>query len=311
MAATKKTAAVKPRKRKVSKYNSFKLSKKIPHPAGPLSSAWKLLSRTRSLIWATRKQLGSILVVYLILNFILVRGFTSPIDIYAVKDAIRQSLGSQISKFTSTGALFGSLLASPLTSGTSSASIYQVILLLFMSLVLIWLFRQHSAGLEPTAKEAFYRAPTPLVPFMLVILTMGVQLIPIFISSSLYSIIISGGIAVTGYEKGVWILFFGMLSLLSAYMISSSFFALYIVTLPGTAPLQALRSARQLVMSRRFSILCKLLFLIVIALVALIIVVVPAIYFAASIAPWIYFVFTVTAVVFVNAYLFSLYKELL
>ena len=54
-------------------------------------------------------------------------------------------------------------------------------------------------------------------------------------------------IAIGALEKAIWWIFLGLTGLLSAYMISSSVFALFISTLPNMTPMKALRSARNLV----------------------------------------------------------------
>ena len=87
----------------------------------------------------------------------------------------------------------------------------------------------------------------PLIPFILVLLVCCLQLLPLIIGSSLYSLVVSNGIAVQPIEKFVWALLFASLALLSLYMITSSLFALYISTLPDMTPMKALRSARELV----------------------------------------------------------------
>ena len=69
------------------------------------------------------------------------------------------------------------------------------------------------------------------------------------------------------------------LALLSLYMICSSLFALYIVTLPNVTPMKALRSARQLVLHRRFLVLRKILFMPLALLVLGAIIMIPLIIF--------------------------------
>ena len=94
-------------------------------------------------------------------------------------------------------------------------------------------------------------------------------------------------------------------------MLCSSLFALYIVTLPDMTPMMALRSARQLVLSRRLNVLRKLAALPLFIIIVIILLVVPAIYFLPVVAPWLYFALTIMALVFLHAYLFTLYRELL
>lgn len=309
----KKETSQKPelRTRKAPKYASFKLSKKIPHPAGPLPSAWKIAKMSLRLIAKNKKTLLGISVIYVILNLILVRGFAAPINIQEIKTTIQDTFGTTLSGLSLVGVVFGSLLGGSGSSTSETASLYQTLLFIIVSLAVIWVYRQSATGSKTTTKQSFYNGMYPLIPFVLVILVLMLQLLPAYLGGFIYNIVSSNGLAVTAAEKAIWILIYGLLILLSIYMICSSLFATYIVTLPNVSPMQALRSSRELVFSRRLSIFLKLLAIPVFAIIVLIIIVVPAIYFLPAVAPWLYFVLSTASIVFLHAYLFSLYKELL
>lgn len=93
-------------------------------------------------------------------------------------------------------------------------------------------------------RDSYYKGMYPLVPFMLVLLVIGLQLIPLVFGNLIYSSVLQNGLAITVIEKVIWLFLFLMLALLSGYMMISSLFSLYIVTLPDMTPLRALRSAR-------------------------------------------------------------------
>ncbi len=299
------------RKRKQPKYSSFKLTKKIPHPKGPIVSGRVVLQRTLKLILANKKPLLYILIIYGLVNMTLVRGFGSPLNIAELKTTLQDSFGSTQDGLTMAGTVFTALLGTSSVTSSETAAVYQNMLFILVSLAIIWVFRQSAAGKKPTAKQAFYNAFYPLIQFLLVLLVMAVQLVPAYFGMFVYSIVNSGGLAISGLEQGIWLLFMGLLTTLSLYMICSSLFALYIVTLPDMQPMQALRSSRQLVFSRRLSVFRKLVVLPIVAFLLLVILVVPAIYFLPLIAPWLYFALTLASIVFLHAFLFTLYKELL
>ncbi len=94
-------------------------------------------------------------------------------------------------------------------------------------------------------------------------------------------------------------------------MISSSIFALYIVTLPDMTPLKALRSARELVKGRRWAVILRLLSLPVILLIVAAIIMVPIIIVLTPVAQWVFFLLTMFTLVAVHAYMYTLYRELL
>jgi hypothetical protein len=316
VSALKKTAAKKPqqtgeRKRKVAKYTSFKLQKKIPHPKGSLPTARVILSKAFRLCWAAKKPLLGVIIVYGLLHFVFVRGFASPLNVTEIKDTLAEAFGEELTGLTGAGAVFSVLLSGNGATGSETASVYQTILFIMVSLACIWVFRQYAVGKKTTAREAYYLGMYPLVPFLLVLLTFFLQMIPAYIGSLIYQIVQTNGLAVSGVEQAIWLILFGSLALLSLYMICSSLFALYVVTLPDMRPMQALRSSRQLVFSRRLSVFRKLLIIPVIAFALLILILIPTIYFLPFAAPWLYMVLSLMSIVFLHAYLFSLYKELL
>jgi len=306
-----KSSTADQRKRKLPAYKSFKLQKKIPHPKGPITTSRVILQRTFKLIFANKKTLLGIVIVYAIINLTLVRGFASPLNIAELKQSLKDTFGTTPDGVTLIGTVFSALLGTSNAANSETAALYQNILFILVSLAIIWVFRQSAAGKKPTLKDAFYNAYYPLVQFLLVLLVMVMQLAPAYFGTFVYGLVSDGGLAVSGLEKGIWLVFLGLLVTLSLYMICSSLFALYIVTLPNMQPMQALRSSRQLVFSRRLSVFRKLIVLPLVAFLILVLLVVPAIYFIPVIAPWLYFVLTLASIIFLHAFLFTLYRELL
>jgi hypothetical protein len=66
-----------------------------------------------------------------------------------------------------------------------------------------------------------------------------------------------------------------LLVLLSAYFVVSSLTAMIVITLPGTYPWQALRTARGLVMNRRWGVVLRVLTLVIHVVVVWGIVLIP------------------------------------
>ena len=150
----------------------------------------------------------------------------------------------------------------------------------------------------------------PLIPFVLVLMVIGLQLVPLLVGSALYSAVINNGIAVMAIEKIIWAIGCFLLALLSLYMICSSIFALYIVTLPDMTPFKALRSARQLVLHRRWTVLRKVLFLPVALLIIAALIMVPLVILLTPLAQWIFFALTMFGIAIVHSYMYNLYREL-
>lgn len=297
--------------RKKPKYKSFRLHKRIKHHAPKLPNWWVLLKKSCSLMVANKKQIFYFFLAYGFLNLLLVRGFTTGIDIDAIQETFRAIVDEETAAVASGFTVFGALIDASAQGTGEIAQVYQMFLLVISSLALIWLYRQQQAGNKVTMKMAFYRGMYPIIPFILVLLVIGVQFIPAIIGNFLYTAVVQGGLIVGFLEQVLWLLFFLSCLLLTLYMVTSSSIALYLVTLPEMTPMIALRQARELVRHRRFSILRKIFALMMIIFALLFVVVLPVIFIAPTLAEWMFFSITVLGVPLVHGYMFSLYRELL
>jgi hypothetical protein len=299
------------KERKKPKYKSFRIQKKIKHQGKPIASWWVLFKKSIALFKANKKQLLIFVSIYGILNLLFVRGFGSILSGDGLEDSISAILGEETSVVANGFADFGLLISGSASGSGEMSQVYQTILVIISLLAIIWLYRQQQAGNSVTMKMAFYRGMYPLVPFLLVLLVIGLQLIPALIGNFLFNAVIQGGLAVGSLEYVLWFLFFGSTLLLTLYMLSSSIIALFIVTLPEMTPMLALRQARELVRFRRFSVIRKSIAVLLIFLVLLIVIVLPVIFVAPVVAEWLFFLLTILAVPFVIGYMFCLYRELL
>lgn len=264
-----------------------------------------------SLVFLRRhwKIFGAIVLVYGLLNVLLVRGLPTSLDLPELKSLIQEQGNSNA---VDVGLeLFGELLGSGSQPTDPNNALYQPILLVIASLALIWALRQLHAGLNVSLRDAFYKGMYPLIPFILVLMVISLQLLPLIIGSFLFSAVVGNGIAVTAPEQILWGLLFFLLAVLSIYMICSSVFALYIVTLPDMTPLKALRSARQLVLHRRWAVMRKVLYLPLALLVIALVLILPLVLFATPIAEAAFFVFSMLVLAIMHSYMYTLYRELL
>lgn len=280
-------------------------------PLPRLPNAWRLTASACGTLWRHRKLFIGITLVYGLLNLVLVRGLASTTDVGSLKHSLDQAFKGDFGSFASSLGVFAVLVGSAGNGSSQTAGAYQLFLFLITSLAVIWALRQVLADKPLRVRDAYYRGMYPLVPFILVLVIIGLQLLPLLIGSTLYSVVISNGIAVTVLEKLLCAAIFIGLALVSLYLLSSSIFALYIVTLPDMAPFKALRSARDLVRGRRWTVLRKLLFLPVMLLVAAAVIMVPIIILLTPVAQWVFFVLTMFGLVAIHAYLYTLYRELL
>lgn len=307
-----KTASQK-RRVAAPEYKSFRMSKRIKQPKPPLKGSFRLFAASIRLLLKNWKLFGGIVLIYLLLTILLVKGLGVGGNLTELRANILGALHGRAAELTAGLTLFSVLVGTTNNTSTDVASAYQSILLLLMSVIFIWALRQTMASKNTkiTIRDAFYKGVYPLIPFLLVLIVIGLQLVPLLLGNFLYSAVIATGLAVTAIEKALWIILIVLLALLSLYMVSSSIFALYIVTLPDTAPMQALRSARELVRHRRWMVLRKVIFLPIAMLVLSGFIIVPLIIISATAAEWLFFAMTMLGLAIVHSYFYMLYRELL
>ncbi|HSX00510.1 MAG TPA: hypothetical protein VLH38_05740 [Patescibacteria group bacterium] len=277
----------------------------------PLPSSWSLLRGSCTLLKENWQVLLGIASVYALLNLLLIQTLSSSAKLSALKRTLAQvpthGLGHVLDGFS----LYSNLLGASGNSISPVAGAYQFVLATIVSLATIWSLRQIYGGYTIHIRDGFYRGMYPLVPFLLVLLMVVLQLVPFIVGGSIFSIISANGIAINGAEQSMFLVIFFGLGLISLYMLTSSLFALYIVSLPEMTPMAALRTARDLVAHRRWTIMRKLLFLPFALLVLSAILLAPVATFATFIAPWVFTALATMTLVFIHIYMYRLYRSLL
>ncbi len=273
------------RKRKKPEYKTLRLTKRIKPPVQKkLPSVGRLLIDTCQHMWRYKRVFFGVVAIYFLLNLIFVKGLTSALDVPALKVELQQT--SNLDGIALGATLLGVIAGSGNTAATEVANLYQTVIVIICALAFIWLFRQtyeKKATDKIKIKQPFYEGMAPLIPFIVLLMVIGIQLLPMVIGVSVFSIVQVNGLAVTAIETTLWALLAILLALLSFYLISSSLLSLIIVTLPDTTPLQAYRSAKKVVAFRRWIIMRKLLLFAVLlailygAILLLFIMILPAI----------------------------------
>ncbi len=294
-----------------SSYKSFRMHRPIKPLQPKVSSGYQILKQSLRTLFKSKRLFIGLTLVYVILSLLFVRGFGQGVNIPQIKDSLNSLQAGDLGAPKTTALLFGVLVTSGNTNADTDGGIYQSILLIVMSLATIWALRQVLSGKKITVKDAFYKGLYPLVPFVLVMLVVGVQLIPFALGGWLYTTVIAGGIAISSLEILLWGTLVLFLVILSLYMVASSLFALNIVTLPNMTPMRSLRSAKQLVQHRRWVVIRKILFLPFALLVLAAIVMLPFIVLLPVIAEWVFFGLSLLGWIITISYMYSLYRELL
>lgn len=301
------------RQLKPAKYKSFRLHKRIKSPQPPIPSIYQLWKTALVQLKRQKWVFIGITIVYGLLVIVLVKGISGGLNVYELKENLNDALVGRGGAVASSLTVFSVLLGSASATEGELASLYQSIILVLVSLAYIWALRQTQSEVnqKTTVREAFYNGAAPVIPFVFVLVTISLQLLPIALANFFYSYVIGGGFAATPIEQGLWWLIIIVLILFSFYMISSSIFALYIVTLPGTKPMQALKAARNLVRYRRWTVLRKVIILPIVLVLLMALVTLPSIFLIPRFADWIFFVATLLTLPVLHSYMYGLYRSLL
>lgn len=226
-----------------------------------------------------RKPLLGLLVVYVIASLVLI-GVSQQTQYRELTDLVNEASSSgedPIDTATQVAAVFGSTIFGSLSASlTEIQQFYLIVLYIVLWLIVVWMLRHLIAGNAVRVRDALYNACAPLLSTVCILGLMLVQALPGALGLLVFSIttqnsVLSGGVAAMMF--GVAAL---LLVTLSLYWLTSSFFAMIIVTLPGTYPMTAIRSASDIAQGRRTSLLLRLLWLLIVLLILWAIIVIPA-----------------------------------
>jgi len=292
------------------------MTKNKSKPKKPLSvrklpSVWAISKKSFDLIINNYKIFLGIALIYGLLTLVLVKGFSGGLNVSTLKTDLNQVFSGNFGALASGLGVFVVMIGSAGSNSTAASSPYQLVIAIITSLAVIWSLRQVLANKKFRLRDTYYKSMYPLIPFILVLAVVSLQLIPLMIGSTIYGMVVSFGIAVSIIERIIWVLVFLGLAALTIYWLSSSLFALYIVTLPDMTPIKALRSAKELVTGYRWQVIRKVIALPVILLLVAIVVMLPIIVILTPLAQWVFFLLTSLVLVAINTYMYLLYRELM
>jgi hypothetical protein len=219
-----------------------------------------------------------------------------------------------------TKGMFGGLWASTIVFASISNALdsssngvpgaYQVVITISATLAIIWALRNAYAKNKVRIRDAYYKGMYPLVPFILLLLLVLVQVVPVIVGLALYGIV-KNGVATPGLEITLWVILLFALLIWSIYMLTVSLISLYIVCLPDMAPIAAIKSAKELVKGQRWSIMRKIIFLPVFIFIMEGIIIIPIILIATPMAQLALFFVSMADLLVINSYMYRLYRALL
>lgn len=277
-------------------------------------------------IWQ-RKRIFVWLAILYATSVVIFGGMTSQSSYVQIQDIITNTAddaggdASQLGAFSTAGFV---LLSAVGGDGTLSdvQQIYLALAVVLVWLAAVWLLREQLAGRKPRLRDGLYNSGAPLISTFLVALVFLLQLVPFALAAVVYAGLVSIGLASQGFGAMIAVLGLSMVGALTLYWLTSTFIALVVVTLPGMYPLQAMRVAGSLVVSRRLRVLYRLLWMIIVLLVAWVAVMIPLIIIESwlrsqwawlDVVPIIPFLITIMSAIssiWVAAYIYLFYRKL-
>lgn len=214
------------------------------------------------------------------------------------------------------GALTASIISGAVGSSlTETQNVFVGLLYLLLWLVTVWLLRHLLSGNAVGVRDGLYGAAAPLVSTCLVAFVGIIQLLPLALTVSLVATVAS-----TGTLDGIMWVLLGIVSVVlfavvTLYWLSSTAFAAVIVTLPGTYPWAAVRSARQVISGNRVKVILRLLWLGFLALFTMLAAVLLAVlldaltgYHISILVTLVSQLTSIAVFVYVSTYIYLLYR---
>ncbi|MCL5113274.1 MAG: hypothetical protein M1554_02210 [Patescibacteria group bacterium] len=276
-----------------------------------LTPGYKILYFSSKILLKDWFVLLRIILIYIILYIILVLGLSLPQGVSSLSSNIPNIFHGTLGNLQKNINILGLLFSSSTSSTSSGYSGFSSILFILLSLVAIWSIRNIYNDKKFGAKDAYYNAVYPAVPFILILALIGIDFVPSALGLSLYSYLVLGGIAINTFEKSISILIVAFLVLVSFYFFGSSIFALMISTLEGVTPMKALRSARELVRGIRWKLILKLLFLFVGLFIGVALIMLVDLFILPVIAQYLLDILLIVALFVAYSYIYYLYRELI
>jgi len=199
-----------------------------------------------------------------------------------------------------------------------------ILLFLYGWLTLIWLLRNilNNNDKKIKLRDGLYNGGASVLSTLVIIFIILLQLLPFALALLMYSSVTAVGWINTGIQienMAAWCAL-AIIAILTLYWICSSIIALVIVTLPGAYPMQAMRAAGDLAVSRRVNIILRLIMMIIPVAIAWLILLLPAILLDGWLAnigvnwipvvPLVALMLTTLTIVWCASYIYLLYRKI-
>lgn len=233
------------------------------------------------ILWKFKNVFGWLVLVYAVVSGLAV-GLASQEMYTQLGQVIRETSGDifegSFGEIGKAGTLLMTGISGALNPNLSDGQQLIGGLLVVMTwLTTVWILRSLLAGQSPSVRDAFYNAGAPIVPTTFLALILLAQLIPASLATIALSAALPTNLVSHGVEAMVFWITILLLFILSLYWVTSTLFAMIVVTLPGMYPLSALKNANELVVGRRLRIVLRVVWLLFVILVIWAVFIIPII----------------------------------
>lgn len=265
-------------------HRSFKLSKKRDYTRPlEIGGYWNLLGSVFGLIRENKSIFRNLVFVSSLASILLV-GLMDQNFVSSLQAVVDTTNGGNFEGFFGEIGKAGLVMAATFNSGglvqypTEIQQIMFAIIILFIWLATVQICRNILSGKKNlNLRDALYSCGAPIIPMTVIAIVILMQLVPVFIATIVGAAAKTTSFLSSGIEQAVFFSAILLLFSLSAFWVMGSIFAMIIVTIPGTYPLQALKIAGDMVSQRRLAILKRILFLIFILALIWSIIIIPII----------------------------------
>lgn len=232
-------------------------------------------------VWGFRKLFIPLLVIYIVLYAVIV-GIGSQ-DTYSslsgtLQEATNQVFEGDIGAVGQAGIMFLTIISSGTSvEATEAQQIFSVFIFVLIWLTTVWILRNALAGHRVKLRDGLYNSGAPIFATVVILLVVALQLVPSAIAVIGYTAAEASGLLAGGAAAMLFWIGAALLIILSLYWITSSLFAMIIVTLPGIYPMRAIEAAGDMVLGRRTRILLRWLWMVLSVFLFWVVVLIPVI----------------------------------
>ncbi len=304
-------------------HRSFRQTKPRDMPKlAPLPSNIFFTVEVFGLMRKYKKAYISFVLIYVVM-YTLLGGISSQEGYQSLREGIKafgpDVVGGEIGQATQTFTLFGAAITGALNDPLSEAQqVYIGILGIFTWLTIVWYLRHVLAGAKVNVRDALYNSGSPFLSTAALACILLIQSIPAVAAVVVYFTLISSGVVQDGIESMMFAVAALLFVVLSLYWMTSTLFALVIVTLPGTYPMRALSLASDVVIGRRLSLLVRSIWMIFVLFLVWAFILVPVILLVdfipwdwLPVVPFVIQLLTAWSFLFFATYAYLLYRRMI